>query len=210
MFELVFLTGARAGQVVPVTKTLLAGRSPECSLEVPDPNTSRQHSRFVYDGSWCNEGLSTSWNGHWTVRGEHGSTSWDGTSTPYVDAPTATNTRTSDATAVVCAVPEEIAGSLAEFIHSLRTGEVPSGDIHSNIWTLAMVEAAVASSTAGARVRMQPLFEAAFQAALANAESAAVATSLVSWGGPLQPAGAHKDSSALDQRADPTYCTDVR
>ena len=51
MFELVFLTGARAGQVVPVTKTLLAGRSPECSLEVPDPNTSRQHSRFVYDGS---------------------------------------------------------------------------------------------------------------------------------------------------------------
>lgn len=51
MFELVFLTGARAGQVVPVTKTLLAGRSPECSLEVPDPNTSRQHSRFVYDGT---------------------------------------------------------------------------------------------------------------------------------------------------------------
>jgi len=51
MFELVFLTGARAGQVVQVTKTLLAGRSPECSLEVPDPNTSRQHSRFVYDGS---------------------------------------------------------------------------------------------------------------------------------------------------------------
>jgi adenylate cyclase len=51
MFELVFLTGARAGQVVPVTKTLLAGRSPDCSLEVPDPNSSRQHSRFVYDGT---------------------------------------------------------------------------------------------------------------------------------------------------------------
>ncbi|MBA3685197.1 MAG: FHA domain-containing protein [Planctomycetes bacterium] len=51
MFELVFLTGARAGQVVPVVKTLLAGRSPECSLEVPDPNTSRQHSRFIFDGS---------------------------------------------------------------------------------------------------------------------------------------------------------------
>lgn len=50
MYELVFLTGARAGQVVPVNKTLLAGRSPECSLEVPDPNASRQHSRFVFDG----------------------------------------------------------------------------------------------------------------------------------------------------------------
>jgi adenylate cyclase len=51
MFELVFLTGARAGQVVPVVKTMLAGRSPDCSLEVPDPNTSRQHSRFIFDGS---------------------------------------------------------------------------------------------------------------------------------------------------------------
>jgi adenylate cyclase len=50
MFELVFLTGARAGQVVPVSKTMLAGRSPECQLEVPDPNASRQHCRFVFDG----------------------------------------------------------------------------------------------------------------------------------------------------------------
>jgi adenylate cyclase len=50
MFELVFLTGARAGQVVPIVKTLLAGRSPDCSLEIPDPNSSRQHSRFVFDG----------------------------------------------------------------------------------------------------------------------------------------------------------------
>lgn len=68
MFELVFLTGARAGQVVPIVKTLLAGRSPDCSLEVPDPNASRQHNRFVFDGvnvvimdnnsangSWVNE-----------------------------------------------------------------------------------------------------------------------------------------------------------
>jgi adenylate cyclase len=50
MFELVFLTGARAGQVIPLAKTMLAGRSPECQVEVPDPNASRQHCRFVYDG----------------------------------------------------------------------------------------------------------------------------------------------------------------
>ncbi|HYE07833.1 MAG TPA: adenylate/guanylate cyclase domain-containing protein [Planctomycetota bacterium] len=63
MFELVFLTGARAGQVVPVTKTLLAGRSPECSLEVPDPNTSRQHSRVIYDGVSCSVADNGSSNG---------------------------------------------------------------------------------------------------------------------------------------------------
>jgi putative methionine-R-sulfoxide reductase with GAF domain len=51
MFELVFLTGARAGEVVPVTKSLIGGRSPDCSLEVPDPNASRQHARFLWDGA---------------------------------------------------------------------------------------------------------------------------------------------------------------
>ena len=50
MYELVFLTGARAGEVVPVNKNLIGGRSPDCSLEVPDPNASRQHCRFVFDG----------------------------------------------------------------------------------------------------------------------------------------------------------------
>ena len=50
MYELVFITGARAGQTVAVNRTMLAGRSPECQIEVPDPNASRQHCRFVFDG----------------------------------------------------------------------------------------------------------------------------------------------------------------
>lgn len=51
MYELVFLTGARAGEVVPVNKNLIGGRSPDCSLEVPDPNASRQHAKFNWDGA---------------------------------------------------------------------------------------------------------------------------------------------------------------
>jgi adenylate cyclase len=51
MYELVFLTGARAGEVVPVNKSLIGGRSPDCSLEVPDPNASRQHAKFTWDGA---------------------------------------------------------------------------------------------------------------------------------------------------------------
>ncbi len=51
MFELVFVTGSRAGEVVAVKSSLMAGRSPECSLEVPDPNASRQHARVVFDGT---------------------------------------------------------------------------------------------------------------------------------------------------------------
>ncbi len=51
MFELVFLSGPRAGEVVPVTRNLLAGRSPDCSLEVPDPNASRKHTQILFDGT---------------------------------------------------------------------------------------------------------------------------------------------------------------
>jgi len=50
MYELVFLSGARAGAVVPVNGSMIAGRSPECPLEVPDPNVSRQHCQFEFDG----------------------------------------------------------------------------------------------------------------------------------------------------------------
>ena len=51
MFDLVFLTGARAGESYPVRGAFVAGRSPECELELPDPNASRQHARFVFDGT---------------------------------------------------------------------------------------------------------------------------------------------------------------
>lgn len=44
---------------------------------------------------------------------------------------------------------EEIAGALAEFGAALRSGEVPSGEVHSNVLSLAMVEAAVQSASTG-------------------------------------------------------------
>lgn len=53
MFELVFLSGARAGAVVSVPVRGVAGRSPETDIEVPDPNVSRQHAVFEWDGSVC-------------------------------------------------------------------------------------------------------------------------------------------------------------
>lgn len=65
MFELVFLTGPRAGMVVPVTRPLVAGRSPDCSLEVPDPNASRQHCRFLFDGAVLTMMDNGSSNGTW-------------------------------------------------------------------------------------------------------------------------------------------------
>ena len=33
---------------------------------------------YTYRGSWCSEGLNTSWEAQWRVIGERGSTTWDG------------------------------------------------------------------------------------------------------------------------------------
>ncbi len=54
MFELVFLSGARAGAIVPVSGVMGAGRHPECDIEVPDLNVSRNHARFEFDGTRLN------------------------------------------------------------------------------------------------------------------------------------------------------------
>ena len=63
MYDLVFLSGPKAGEVVPVKGNLLAGRSPDCSLEVPDPNCSRQHARFLWDGTVLSAADNGSSNG---------------------------------------------------------------------------------------------------------------------------------------------------
>ncbi len=51
MFELVFLSGARAGAILEVRGVMGSGRHPECDIEVPDLNVSRNHARFEFDGT---------------------------------------------------------------------------------------------------------------------------------------------------------------
>src|SRR4051812_25216193 len=63
MYDLVFLSGPKAGEMVPVKTNLVAGRSPDCSLEVPDPNASRQHARILWDGTTLSVADNGSSNG---------------------------------------------------------------------------------------------------------------------------------------------------
>ena len=101
---------------------------------------------FTYSGSWCSPGRETSWNAHWRVNGERGVAIWDGEGSPEVDYE-----RAEEPTGVA-AGPEDLAGVLAEFVASLRTGDAPSTEVHANILSLAMVEAAIRSAETGARV----------------------------------------------------------
>ena len=103
-------------------------------------------TRFVYTGSWCSPGLTTSWNAQWRVSGEHGTARWDGEAMPTWEADVELSP---DDPGVI---PEEFAGSLAEFVGSLRTGSLPDGHALSNVRSLAMVEAAIESAETGIRV----------------------------------------------------------
>jgi predicted dehydrogenase len=135
--------------------------------------------RYVYTGSWCSDGLETSWNGSWRVNGSRGSASWDGESTARIQTPDDGTL----ATAVVSpSAREEIRGSLAEFVAALRSGTQPSGEIHSNILSLAMVEGAVRSAEQGERILIQTILDDAYAQALAQEARSDVLTMLSSWG----------------------------
>ena len=81
---------------------------------------------------------------------------------------------------------QEIAGSLREFVAAVRTGTglwggAPMGEVHSNIMSLAMVEAAVKSTTAGRRVALDEILSDSYEAALAAETNEDVLRVLKSW-----------------------------
>lgn len=135
-------------------------------------------TRFAYTGSWCSTGLETSWNGSWRISGARGSATWDGEGEPRVEYADGTASANPDAGAG----RPEIAGALDEFVEALRTGVTPSGDVHSNVYSLAMVEAAVRSAAEVRTVLLADVLEDAYARALADESRADVREALQSWG----------------------------
>ncbi|SDS23279.1 Predicted dehydrogenase [Friedmanniella luteola] len=133
-------------------------------------------ARFTFDGSWCSPGLETSWNGHWRLATAEGSAVWDGDGAPLAERADGTPVpgTASDA-------PEQIAGSLAEFVRVLRHGGTPSGEVHRNVLSVAMVDAATASAEQGRWVRIADLLEQAHGQAVADERRPEVRAVLESW-----------------------------
>jgi len=134
-------------------------------------------TRFVFAGSWCSAGLETSWNGSWRISGSGGTALWDGDNEPV-----AQTEEGESIPAVAGTGPEEIAGSLAEFVAALRDRSVPSGEVHSNVMSLAMVEGAVRSAQTRQRVMLVDLLDDAYVEALAVEERPELRAALASWG----------------------------
>jgi predicted dehydrogenase len=113
--------------------------------------------RFTYRGSWCSEGLHTSWECEWRGVGAGGTALWDGHGKLQGAKVTGSEgfhheTVTTDEPIVSEEVAGGIEGSLGDFLNALDTGSTPHGECHDNIHSLAMVFAAIESATTGRRV----------------------------------------------------------
>lgn len=111
--------------------------------------------KFNYRGSWCSEGLHTSWEGEWRAVGEKGSAKWDGKD--LIEVATVNGDEGFHRPVEYRTLPPieklgGIAGSLDEFLWALRTGSTPNGECHDNYKSLAMVFAAIESAETGLRV----------------------------------------------------------
>nr|WP_275588452.1 Gfo/Idh/MocA family oxidoreductase [Microlunatus panaciterrae] len=134
-------------------------------------------ARFNYHGSWCSPGLETSWNGSWRVSTAAGSALWDGDTPPVVEAPDDPSVQVQPSPTG----PEQIAGSLAEFVGALRTGATPQGVVRANVLSLAMVEAAVRSADTGRRVMITEVLEGAYAEARQAPQDERIRSELNGW-----------------------------
>lgn len=114
---------------------------------------------FTYCGSWCAEGVHTSWNGDWRFQGVKGAVVFERDQVPQGAVVTGTTgfnreKRTFD-------VPEQALpatgqhGALREFLQAIQGGPAPQGECHDNIKSLAMVFAVIESSNKKRRVAIR-------------------------------------------------------
>jgi len=112
--------------------------------------------RFTYRGSWCAEGLPTSWESDWRAVGEHGTVRWDGfegiASEVVVGGEGFIRPVDRHDQRIGSESPAGIAGSLTDFLDALDTGRTPMGECHDNIKSLAMVFSSIESARTGERV----------------------------------------------------------
>ncbi|MDK8179257.1 Gfo/Idh/MocA family oxidoreductase [Paenibacillus sp. UMB4589-SE434] len=109
--------------------------------------------RFSYRGSWCAQGFPTAWESSWRLIGSHGTLLWDGADhieAEYMDARNGSIQRRSGSAQPM--VNEGHWGCLDEMFDALEEGRKPETDSSNNIYSTAMVFAAIQSSRIGQSV----------------------------------------------------------
>ncbi|TYC55745.1 Gfo/Idh/MocA family oxidoreductase [Rhodobacterales bacterium] len=115
---------------------------------------------FSYNGSWCAEGVPTSWDASWRVVGTKGMLTWDGENAPV--ATIATGGPAFLRQTEVISVPDladdscaqEHASVIADVLSAIDSGSEPETTCTDNIHSLAMVFGAIDSARSGRRVTL--------------------------------------------------------
>ncbi len=116
---------------------------------------------YTYRGSWCAEGLNTTWECDWRLLGATGTILWDGADNmrgQNVAKPEGFHYQWQD---IEFPAPDDPAkegghaGLIREFVQCVRNGQQPETAAEDNIKSLAMVFAAIQSAETGQRVEIK-------------------------------------------------------
>ena len=115
---------------------------------------------YTYRGSWCAEGVNTTWECDWRAVGTRGTVTWDGGDGFRAQAVEGSEglIRSQKELAVPrleSAGPGGHAGCIREFIDCVRTGKTPETIGADNIKSLAMVHGAIKSAQTGRKVAIK-------------------------------------------------------
>lgn len=115
---------------------------------------------YTYRGSWCSEGLNTTWECDWRAVCTQGSALWDGADAFKASAVAKPGGFFSEFKEVPVALSDTAkrdghAGCIREFVECVRTGRVPETAGPDNIKSLAMVFGAIRSATTRRRVSIK-------------------------------------------------------
>jgi len=116
---------------------------------------------YTYRGSWCAEGMNTTWECDWRAIGTQGSVLWDGARSFKAEVAKGTEGFIYEREEV--SVPDSLepekqgghAGCIREFLDCVRNGTVPETVATDNIKSLAMVFGAIESAETGRVVEIK-------------------------------------------------------
>lgn len=116
-------------------------------------------SIYTYRGSWCAEGLPTSWECTWRFIGQKGSATWDGGESTQIQVVKETGGFISAYSDIPVPAYEASnigghAGIIREFFACIQQGTQPETQAIDNIKSLAMVFGAIESAESGQKIRI--------------------------------------------------------
>jgi predicted dehydrogenase len=112
---------------------------------------------YTYRGSWCSEGINTTWECDWRAIGTRGSATWNGADAfkaQVVAEPGGFISNLRDVAVDVTDTPKKDghAGCIREFVACVLAGTTPETICTDNIKSLSMVFGAIKSAETGKRV----------------------------------------------------------